>query len=203
MLRNTEIDGVKLVNGSRGVVTAMVPAADLLADLRAQFEQSESEANAVIDDEEDDDKRVQRLRSLAQCKQLHKQITSIQEGRTSVVPMVLFRSVEDSSKPIAILPQDFTFRTRGLGENIRFQIPLMLAWAMTGALSPFGGASPIFQRGANLFAFSPPHSSQVTGDDDRPAGGAGRQILARWARLCRYQPLPEPRWFVPHWADER
>jgi ATP-dependent DNA helicase PIF1 len=71
-------------------------------------------------------------------QKLHTQIACIEAQQGDVrIPLVKFH-VPDHEKggtqhtrPLPVLPEEFKFETVGLGANVRVQIPLMHAWAIT------------------------------------------------------------------------
>jgi len=147
MLKNMEINDdsgtVKLVNGSRGYVTKMVSAALMLPMLKDRFKKWEEELNKTCQELHRNnitglemDKVVKPLQLRNQ--KLHTQIACIEAQQGDVrIPLVKFQ-VPDHEKggtqhtrPLPVLPEEFKFETVGLGANVRVQIPLMHAWAIT------------------------------------------------------------------------
>eukprot|EP01048_Picozoa_sp_COSAG05_P006420 COSAG05_NODE_415_length_10036_cov_4.015397_2_plen_752_part_00 len=147
MLRNTIIQGQELVNGSRGVVVKMEHAEKFISSLETETATIKAEAEAT--EGTDQEKEAAWQQAQRQIEQLQQQLLWIRESRGSssssssdtsassqqqpsqpplMIPVVVFRG---HGKPVPVLPQDFSFRTVGLGANIRLQLPLTLAWALT------------------------------------------------------------------------
>ena len=149
MLRNTSIQGQELVNGSRGVVVKMEEAEKFIGSLEAEMAALKAEAEAHEGTEQEKEAAWQQAQR--QIEQLQQQLLWIRESRHSsssscssggssgsqqppavlaplMIPVVMFRG---HAEAVPVLPQDFSFRTVGLGANIRLQLPLTLAWALT------------------------------------------------------------------------
>ena len=134
-----EVDGVRtpkrLVNGTRGYISRMEPAIKCLDEmkaLKASFEKElDDKAKSTIADASVAAHEAETMmRSLevldAQLKWIQEQITKQEEK--AVVPYALFNGYD---KAMPMLPCEFKFETAGLGTNVRTQIPLTLAWAVT------------------------------------------------------------------------
>ena len=148
MLKNMEImvgdsETVKLVNGSRGVVTKMVSAKQMLPELKERSKKwdeeykkkrQELERERLTDKEMD--KELKPLQSRYQKLTMQIEWIKAQKGDVKI-PKVVFQIPDHESngtkptKPLPIFPEEFSFETVGLGANVRVQIPLMHAWAIT------------------------------------------------------------------------
>ena len=135
----TEVDGVRtprrLVNGTRGYISRMEPAIKCLDEikaLKASLEKDlDDKAKSTIADASVAAHEAETMtRSLevldAQLKWIQEQIAK--EEEKAVVPYALFTGYD---KAMPMLPCEFKFETAGLGTNVRTQIPLTLAWAVT------------------------------------------------------------------------
>ena len=157
MLKNMDVNDdsgtVKLVNGSRGYVTEMVSAVDMLPELKRRRETWEEEYGKKRQDlyrenlteiEMDKELRPLQLRNqklTTQIEWINVQIAWVkaQQGdvRDVKIPKVVFQIPDHESggtKPTRALPilaEEFKFETVGLGANVRVQIPLMHSWAIT------------------------------------------------------------------------
>lgn len=133
-----EVDGVRtpkrLVNGTRGYISSMEPAIKCLDEmkaLKASFEKEldEKAKSTIVDASVAAEEAEAMRRSLevldAQLEWIHEQIA---QEEKAVVPYARFTGYE---KSIPMLPCEFKFETAGLGANVRTQIPLTLAWAVT------------------------------------------------------------------------
>ena len=134
-----EVDGVRtprrLVNGTRGYISRMEPAIKCLDEikaLKASLEKDlDDKAKSTIADASVAAHEAETMaRSLevldAQLKWIQEQIAK--EEEKAVVPYALFTGYD---KAMPMLPCVFKFETAGLGTNVRTQIPLTLAWAVT------------------------------------------------------------------------
>ena len=148
MLKNMEIivgdsETVKLVNGSRGVVTKMVSAKQMLPELKERSKKwdeeykkkrQELERERLTDKEMD--KELKPLQSRYQKLTMQIEWIKAQKGDVKI-PKVVFQIPDHESngtkptKPLPIFPEEFSFETVDLGANVRVQIPLMHAWAIT------------------------------------------------------------------------
>lgn len=147
MLKNMEIfddsGTVKLVNGSRGYVTKMVSAALMLPMLKERSKKWEEELNKKCQElrqnditELEMDKELKPLQFRNQ--KLFMQIAWIEAQQRDVrIPHVVFQIPDhekggtQNTRALPILAEEFKFETVGLGANVRVQIPLMHAWAIT------------------------------------------------------------------------
>ena len=148
MLKNMEIDDesetVQLVNGSRGYVSRMVSAVLMLPALRNRSERLKEEYDAQakelqqqgLTDLEMDKELISLARRNEKLLMHIKWIEAL--GGHLMIPHVVFQvpDHENSGKSkftraIPIFPEEFKFETVGLGCNIRWQIPLIHAWAIT------------------------------------------------------------------------
>jgi hypothetical protein len=141
MLKNMEIylegeeEPKRLVNGSRGVVTKIVDVTVTVPALEQEVKKVEDElakTRTTLSDEElkRQTDRINKLKmQLAWIDaQPTLQLRHDQQARSATVPFVLFKGFP---KAVAVFPEEFKFETVGLGFNIRRQIPLMCAWAIT------------------------------------------------------------------------
>ena len=144
MLKNMEIfDLVKLVNGSRGYVSKMVSAALVLPMLKERHKKWEEEYNKTRQELHRNDITDQEMDKVLKPLQFRNQklimqIAWIEAQRGDVrIPYVVFQIPDHEkggTRPTRALPisaEEFKFETVGLGANVRVQIPLMHAWAIT------------------------------------------------------------------------
>lgn len=148
MLKNMEIDDesetVQLVNGSRGYVSRMVSAVLMLPALRNRSvrlkEEYDAQAKELQQQGLTDLEMDKELISLARRNEkLLMHIKWIEALRGDLrIPHVVFQVPDHensgkskSTRAIPIFPEEFKFETVGLGCNIRWQIPLIHAWAIT------------------------------------------------------------------------
>ena len=125
----------RLVNGSRGTVTKFVDVRNTVPELEKQVKKVEEDlekTRATLSDEElkRQTDRINKLKmQLAWIDaQPTLQLRHDQQARSATVPFVLFKGFP---KAVAVFPEEFKFETVGLGFNIRRQIPLLHAWAIT------------------------------------------------------------------------
>ena len=146
-----------LPNGSRGYICRMAPGSEVIQHLRERVNEIESalarKANA--------DSREDPLKAEAEAAGMKRQLETYNDhiewiqseagqGKEVVVPMVVFDSLPNISIPV--LPVEFTFETVGLGKNIRKQIPLTLAYAVTIHKSQGMTLKRVHVECASLFA---------------------------------------------------
>ena len=147
MLKNMEIfddsGTVKLVNGSRGYVTKMVSAALMLPMLKERSKKWEEELNKKWQElrqnditELEMDKELKPLQFRNQKLSMQIEWIEAQLGDVRIPPVVF--QIPDhetggtqNTRALPILAEEFKFKTVGLGANVRVQIPLMHAWAIT------------------------------------------------------------------------
>ena len=147
MLKNMEINDdsgtVKLVNGSRGYVTKMVSAALMLPMLKERSKKWEEEYNKKSKElHQNDTTDLEMDKELTPLQfrnqKLIMQIAWIEAQQGDVrIPHVVFQIPDhgtggtQNTRALPILAEEFKFETVGLGANVRVQIPLMHAWAIT------------------------------------------------------------------------
>ena len=141
MLKNMEIylegeeEPKRLVNGSRGVVTKIVDVTVTVPALEQEVKKVEDELAKTRTTLSDEDLKRQTDRLTKLKMQLAwidaqptRQLRHGQQARSATVPFVLFKEFKEA---VPVFPEEFKFETVGLGFNIRRQIPLMCAWAIT------------------------------------------------------------------------
>ena len=146
MLKNMEINDdsgtVKLVNGSRGYVTKMVSAALMLPMLKERSKKWEEEYKKLKELHQNDTTDLEMDKELTPLQfrnqKLIMQIAWIEAQQGDVrIPHVVFQIPDhekggtQNTRALPILAEEFKFETVGLGANVRVQIPLMHAWAIT------------------------------------------------------------------------
>ena len=125
----------RLVNGSRGTVTKFVDVRNTVPELEKQVKKVEEDlekTRATLSDEElkrQTDRLTKLKMQLAWIDaQPTRQLRHGQQARSATVPFVLFKEFKEA---VPVFPEEFKFETVGLGFNIRRQIPLLHAWAIT------------------------------------------------------------------------
>ena len=150
MLKNLDVclvvDGIvtrrRLVNGARGFIARMESAVICRDEIRTM------KANMVRDVIEPSESLRHEITALDdQVEWLEEQLK--RDDKTAV-PYVFFNNFHE--KAIPILPYDFEFETAGLGSNIRRQIPLALAWAVTAHKSQGMSLDEAYVDCSNFFA---------------------------------------------------
>ena len=114
------------------------------------------------------------------------------------IPYVLFNGFDEA---IPILPMEFSFDTAGLGKNVRLQIPIKLAFAITVHKSQGMSLDSCFVDASKVFA-----EAQVYVALSRCRSAAGLQIenlkltkiKAPQDALDFYNHLREPNTYLPN-----
>ena len=166
MLKNMDVsfnqDGVprKLVNGSRGQVSGFAEVSGLLPELeksRAELNDELSKLpmdNAASDDRANLEERIKRITCQIAWAQAQKDGVHLRHNEAAsnpVVPYVQWHSFPEE-KPTPVFPEEFVFSTAGLGNNVRRQIPLMLAWTITMHKAQGMTLSSVKVRAGKIFA---------------------------------------------------
>jgi len=126
-----------LPNGARGFVHRFAPGQEVVEHLREKLREIEramedrSTSNAIADPMRAEREAHEMTRQMDTYRdQINWIEHQIEQEKKVLVPMVSFPDCL-GEQAIPVLPVDFTFETVGLGKNIRKQIPLALAWAVT------------------------------------------------------------------------
>ena len=160
MLLNTSVPGTtasdgeprRLANGSRGkIIKFDIPDEEAM---KSHVEKLEKEPDANKRDIDLLNRQLDWVKRAAQKKQK--------------IPFVLFKGFEEA---IPILPMEFSFDTSGLGKNVRLQIPIKLAFAITVHKSQGMSLDSCSVDASNVFA-----PAQVYVALSRCRSAAGLQI---------------------------
>ena len=160
MLLNTSVPGTtasdgeprRLANGSRGkIIKFDIPDEEAM---KSHVEKLEKEPDANKHDIDLLNRQLDWVKRAAQKKQK--------------IPYVLFKGFEEA---IPILPMEFSFDTSGLGKNVRLQIPIKLAFAITVHKSQGMSLDSCSVDASNVFA-----PAQVYVALSRCRSAAGLQI---------------------------
>ncbi|GAX73971.1 hypothetical protein CEUSTIGMA_g1421.t1 [Chlamydomonas eustigma] len=124
LIKNLDLEGGpnnsrQLVNGSRGVITSMVPKADVIRGLEANRKALGGDNNISMS--KMDSKGTQLV------TEVHKKVEMLRGWAGTEIPVVRFRNGAE----IQVLPTIFSSTVPHTGECRRVQIPLKLAWALT------------------------------------------------------------------------
>jgi len=112
LLRNQQ-DDASLVNGSRGVVTGFEEAPDLIKKLHEKL-------------------KALNIHDQQERSRIEKQIQTLSKSNQKHYPIVLFQTKDgEPGTTKTMIHKDFNYRLHGVGEAIRMQVPLMLAWAIS------------------------------------------------------------------------
>ena len=148
MLKNMEIEygseTVQLVNGSRGYVSRMVSSVLILPELRKRSEKFKEEYDVKAKElqqqgmtELEINNELRPLERRNEKLLMHIKWIEARRGDLKI-PHVVFQVPDHeksgkskTTRAIPIFPEGFKFETVGLGCNIRWQIPLIHAWAIT------------------------------------------------------------------------
>ena len=151
---NTASDGEprRLANGSRGkIIKFDIPDEEAM---KSHVEKLQKEPDANKRDIDLLNRQLDWVKRAAQKKQK--------------IPYVLFKGFEEA---IPILPMEFSFDTSGLGKNVRLQIPIKLAFAITVHKSQGMSLDSCSVDASNVFA-----PAQVYVALSRCRSAAGLQI---------------------------
>ena len=160
MLLNTSVPGTtasdgeprRLANGSRGkIIKFDIPDEEAM---QSHVEKLEKEPDTNKRDIDLLNRQLDWVKRAAQKKQK--------------IPFVLFKGFEEA---IPILPMEFSFDTSGLGKNVRLQIPIKLAFAITVHKSQGMSLDSCSVDASNVFA-----PAQVYVALSRCRSAAGLQI---------------------------
>ena len=160
MLLNTSVPGTtasdgeprRLANGSRGkIIKFDIPDEEAM---KSHVEKLEKEPDANKHDIDLLNRQLDWVKRAAQEKKK--------------IPYVLFKGFEEA---IPILPMEFSFDTSGLGKNVRLQIPIKLAFAITVHKSQGMSLDSCSVDASNVFA-----PAQVYVALSRCRSAAGLQI---------------------------
>ena len=160
MLLNTSVPGTtasdgeprRLANGSRGkIIKFDIPDEEAM---KSHVEKLEKEPDANKRDIDLLSRQLDWVKRAAQKKQK--------------IPFVLFKGFEEA---IPMLPMEFSFDTSGLGKNVRLQIPIKLAFAITVHKSQGMSLDSCSVDASNVFA-----PAQVYVALSRCRSAAGLQI---------------------------
>jgi ATP-dependent DNA helicase PIF1 len=161
MLLNTSVPGTtasdgeprRLANGSRGkIIKFDIPDEEAMKSHVEKLEKEKKDTN-----KRDIDLLNRQLDWVKRAAQEKKRI-----------PYVLFKGFEEA---IPILPMEFSFDTSGLGKNVRLQIPIKLAFAITVHKSQGMSLDSCSVDASNVFA-----PAQVYVALSRCRSAAGLQI---------------------------
>jgi len=198
MVRNTEVDGKKLANGSRGKVVSFNDV-NSDAEFKVHLKTRAEELEKVHEKSRNEQREFDLL-----TKQIEWLETMAKKGKK--IPYVKF---ERWSYAIPMLPYPFTEELTGSGWCIRVQIPLKIAFALSihksqgmSLDSCFVDGSKIFAEGQLYVALS--RCRSVSGLRVRNLDPT--KITASKDALDFYNHLRDPERFAPHthkWWKER
>jgi hypothetical protein len=191
MLLNTSVPGTtasdgeprRLANGSRGkIIKFDIPDEEAMKSHVEKLEKEKKDTN-----KRDIDLLNRQLDWVKRAAQEKKRI-----------PYVLFKGFEEA---IPILPMEFSFDTSGLGKNVRLQIPIKLAFAITVHKSQGMSLDSCSVDASNVFA-----PAQVYVALSRCRSAAGLQIenlnpskiKAPQDALDFYDHLRDPNKYLPN-----
>ncbi|CAL6286930.1 unnamed protein product [Bathycoccus prasinos] len=190
MLLNTSVPGTtasdgkprRLANGSRGkIIKFDIPDEEAM---KSHVEKLEKEPDANKRDIDLLNRQLDWVKRAAQKKQK--------------IPFVLFKGFEEA---IPILPMEFSFDTSGLGKNVRLQIPIKLAFAITVHKSQGMSLDSCSVDASNVFA---PAQVYVALSRCRSAAGLqienlnSSKIKAPQDALDFYDHLRDPNKYLPN-----
>jgi ATP-dependent DNA helicase PIF1 len=198
MVRNTEVDGKKLANGSRGKVVSFNDV-NSDAEFKVHLKTRAEELEKVHEKSRNEQREFDLL-----TKQIEWLETMAKKGKK--IPYVKF---ERWSYAIPMLPYPFTEELTGSGWCIRVQIPMKIAFALSihksqgmSLDSCFVDGSKIFAEGQLYVALS--RCCSVSGLRVRNLDPT--KITASKDALDFYNHLRDPERFAPHthkWWKER
>ena len=191
MLLNTSVPGTtasdgeprRLANGSRGkIIKFDIPDEEAMKSHVEKLEKEKKDTNKR--DIDLLNRQLDWVKRAAQKKQK--------------IPYVLFKGFEEA---IPILPMEFSFDTSGLGKNVRLQIPIKLAFAITVHKSQGMSLDSCSVDASNVFA-----PAQVYVALSRCRSAAGLQIenlnpskiKAPQDALDFYDHLRDPNKYLPN-----
>ena len=191
MLLNTSVPGTttsdgeprRLANGSRGkIIKFDIPDEEAMKSHVEKLEKEKKDTNKR--DIDLLNRQLDWVKRAAQKKQK--------------IPFVLFKGFEEA---IPILPMEFSFDTSGLGKNVRLQIPIKLAFAITVHKSQGMSLDSCSVDASNVFA-----PAQVYVALSRCRSAAGLQIenlnpskiKAPQDALDFYDHLRDPNKYLPN-----